>query len=93
MPHAVEEEGGEGRGGGGVGMGTDEGVVEEGCWVWHLVEHAVGVVQVAEGGHGGETEELAENHRVLVKARAERVSVDQLQLWHATAPLCHVDKC
>lgn len=38
-----------------MGVGLDEGVVEEDVWLGNLVEQVVGMVEVANGG-GGEDE-------------------------------------
>lgn len=91
LPHEVEEEGRERRGGG-VGVCADEGVIKEGSSVRHLVEHFMGVAYVTRRRHRSEAEELAENHRVVMEARAKRVGVEEFHVAHARAPLCHVDE-
>ena len=73
--HSTEEmEGGLWKWGGSVA--SDDGVPGEGVWVGNLVEHLVGVVEVAVGRCSAELEDLGGCKGVLEEVVSDHLGVD-----------------
>lgn len=84
--HSTEEmEGGLWKWGGSVA--SDDGVPGEGVWVGNLVEHLVGVVEVAVGGRSAELEDLGGCKAVLEEVVSDHLGVDLKELVHRSACL------
>lgn len=84
--HSAEEmEGGLRKGGGGVA--SDDGVPSKGVWVGNLVEHLVGVVEIAIDGGGTELEDLGGRKWVLEEEVSDHLGVDLEELVHGRACL------